>query len=74
MEKFVRKYRAQRADGVAVEILEYQEFIDVTSASDKSRQWAPGMRRLELRDGGPVNAIDDKTFEIVGTGERVTIS
>lgn len=72
MEKLVRTIRAQGADGAVVTINEYQEYIDTTSISDTSTQWTPGLKRLQLSNGGAVNFVNETTFEIVATGEVVT--
>ena len=73
MEEKVGSFKAQRANGDVVIIDEYQEFIDATSHGDATRKYIPGMKRLVLRDGGAVNFIDDKTFQVVATGETLTI-
>jgi len=74
MERMNRSYRCQKADGSGhVYVDEYQEFIDITTHGDTTRRYAPGLKRLELRDGGAVNFIDDRTFEVVATGERLAI-
>lgn len=73
MERQTRRFRAQRENGEIVMIVEYQEFIDTTSLGSKAREWTPGLKRLELEDGGPVNFVDEHTFTIVTTGETVRI-
>lgn len=72
MEKHVRTIRAQRASGGTLTIEEFQSYIDTTSINDTGPQWTPHLKRLQLPSGGAVNFIDDVTFEIVSTGERVT--
>lgn len=73
MEKHIRTHRVRSEDGSILEVDEYQEFIDVTTISDTAIQWAPGMKRLELSDGGAVNYLDDSTFQIVATGEKLAV-
>lgn len=74
MEKHSRHYNTRNENGVQIKVDEFQEFIDVTSINDTTRRWAPGMKRLELRGGGgAVNMIDETTFEVVATGERLTV-
>jgi hypothetical protein len=73
MERRVGIHKATREDGSIIQVEEYQEFIDVTSFSDSAKRWAPGMKRLELEDGSAVNFIDERTFEIVESGERLAL-
>lgn len=74
MERKVGSFKAQRPNGAVVIIDEYQEFIDATSKDSATREWMPGLKRLELRGtGGAVNFIDEKTFKVVATGEMLTI-
>lgn len=73
MEQKVGSFKAQRPNGEVVIIDEYQEFIDATSLGDATRKYVPGLKRLVLRDGGAVNFIDEKTFQVVATGEQLII-
>jgi hypothetical protein len=73
MERKVRTIGAIGANGRPVLVDEYQEFIDATTSDSTTREWLPGMKRLELRSGGAVNFIDETTLQIVTTGERLTV-
>ena len=73
MEQLVRKYRCSYERGGEIKVLEYQDMIDATTMGDPHRKYVPGLKRLELETGGAVNFIDDDTFEIVATGERLTV-
>lgn len=73
MEKHICTHLVRREDGSIVEVDEYQEFVDVTTISDTTRQWTAGMKRLELSDGGAVNYLDADTFQIVTTGEKLVV-
>lgn len=73
MEQLVRKYECRRENGSVVKVSEYQEMIDATSAIDKVRKYLPGLKRLQLEQGGAVNFIDENTFEVVATGEKLTV-
>jgi hypothetical protein len=72
MEQFIGGYVCQDEKGRTIKVFEYQEMIDATSLSDPHRKYVPGLKRLQLEDGGAVNFIDDNTFEIVATGEKIT--
>jgi hypothetical protein len=74
MERKVRTIRAQRPTGETVFVDECQELVHDTSLSNPLRQWVPGHKRLELRYVGPVSLVDDRTFEVVATGERLTVT
>jgi hypothetical protein len=73
MERLIRTIRTQSTNGETVFVNEYQEFLDVSSFGRSAPQRIPGMTRLELRGGGVVNLIDKQTFQIVATGERLTV-
>jgi hypothetical protein len=69
MERVVATHRMIAADGTRYDVLDIQEYVD---ASDKDgASWIPGMKRLELNDGSPVNYIDENTFEILRSGLRI---
>lgn len=73
MEKHVRRFGVLDKRGLKVFIDEYQEFIDVTTKDSTTREFIGGLKRLEISGRGAVNMIDDNTFEIVSTGEQLTI-
>ena len=73
MERKVRTIKAMNTRGQVVHVDEYQEFIDTTSHGMSTRQYTPGLKRLELRDGGAVNFVDEQTFQVVATGETLRI-
>lgn len=65
-------FRAQKGDdGPLVTIVVYQDYTETTDQDSKAREWMAGLRSFELESGGMVNRIDDETFEIVATGERL---
>jgi len=49
-----------------------QKQIDTTTAGDQGRQYVDGAKEYRLADGRHLNCIDDYTFEIATTGERLT--
>ena len=46
----------------------YQEFIDTSTFSEPDSE-SPGLCRIVTSEETPVRRIDDKTFEVSGTGE-----
>lgn len=72
MERKIGSIRVKTDKGLEVVIDEYQEFIDGRSKEDTREVWLPGLKRLELRDGGAVNFIDENTFQVVSTGQILT--
>lgn len=73
MEKHIRTFSVVDGQGNRFELDEYQEFRDVTTKDSAAREYMPGMKRLHLRGRGHVNFIDENTFEVATTGERLTL-
>lgn len=71
MERQIDRFDAKTDDGRVFSVVVYQEFIDATSIGDKARKWIPGMKRITLSDGSPVNYIDANTFKVFGTDEII---
>ena len=47
-----------------------QEWIDASSMDGEAK--IPGLKTIRLRDGTPLNFVDDQTFKNVVTGELLT--
>lgn len=73
MERKVRTLSAARPNGETLVVHEFQSFIDATTYDSPVRQWLPGLKRLETQNGRAVNFIDESTFELVATGERLKV-
>ncbi len=71
MERRIETFDAAKVCGVRVTVNVFQEFVEATAMGDTARQWIPGMKRMELGDGSPVNYIDANTFKIVETDEII---
>jgi hypothetical protein len=75
MKKQIRKtgrFVTRGSDGKNYTVVEYTEFIDVTTISDTETQWSPGMKIMKLENGEHVNPVDGGGFEIVRTGVRLS--
>jgi hypothetical protein len=75
MKKQVRKtggFVARGSDGKSYTIVEYTEFLDVTTISDATTQWSQGMRIMKLENGEHVNPVDGGGFEVASTGVRLS--
>lgn len=71
MERETERIKVATESGKQMTLVCFQNFHDATSIGDQAKRWVPGMKRLALSDGSPVNRIDDDTFSIVATDEIV---
>lgn len=73
MEQEIDRFEAKADDGTVYTIIEYQEFTEHRPVDSPNTEWVKGMKRLELEDGSPVNAVrnDPETFQIVATDQIV---
>lgn len=70
-ERRAGQFTAVSDNGQRYSINVYQQFEVVHELGKRSPTNIPTLQRFELDDGSPVNMIDDTTFEIVMTGEKV---
>ena len=68
--ELIDRIDANSDDGTKFEILVYQEMI--TTETMGGTTVLPWLKELTLTNGDHVNLVDDDTFEIVSTGERLT--
>jgi hypothetical protein len=71
MEREIERFEAQTENGTVLTVVIFQEFVDATAMGDTAQRWIPGMKRIELDDGSPLNFIDNKTFRLVLTDQIV---
>jgi len=69
MEKEIRRFEAVSASGTVYTVVEYQRQIRFSGLQSSST--VGGSLSLRLDTGEDVNFIDDTTFEIVRTGEKL---
>ena len=75
MKKQIRKtggFVAHGSDGKNYTVVEYTEFIGVTTIIDAVTQWSPGRKIMKLVNGEHVNPVDGGGFEVVRTGVRLS--
>ena len=49
-----------------------QKQIETTTSGDEGRQYVDGAKEYRLADGRHLTCIDEHTFEVATTGERLT--
>ena len=74
MQKVTEKFRLRAANRSTHEAVMLQKQIETTTFDDERRQYVDGAKEYRLADGRHLNCIDDYTFEIATTGERLTRS
>lgn len=65
------RFKVRGQDGTIHDVLVFQKRIPNTTM-DRGKSFIYGLKELRLTDGRALNVVDDDTFVIVGTGERVT--
>ena len=68
--ELIDRIDANSDDGTKYEILVHQEMITMETMGET--KVLPGLKELTLTNGNHVNFVDNNTFEIVSTGERLT--
>jgi hypothetical protein len=68
------EYIGQSVSGQAYLIIEFTEFIDVTTFSDTETKWRPNFVIYKLPNGEPVSHIEGNIYEIVRNGDKVTLT
>ena len=72
MQKVTEKFRLRSTTNTTHEALLLQKQIETTGEHDEARQYVNGAKEYRLADGRHLYSIDEHTFEIVTTGERLT--
>lgn len=71
MERLVGSFNAARSNGVIVVIEVYQRFSETKLLGQKPSEPTPGKKRFQLRGGGAVFPIDEVTYEVALSGEKL---
>jgi hypothetical protein len=69
MEDVIQAIVVRDANGDELTLYEYRSFVPHLTALGIRRE--PGGNRLALDSGEPVKRLDDNTFAIIATGERL---
>jgi hypothetical protein len=69
MMRVTDQFRVRSDKGIVYNAICRQRVIDTTSLQERSERL--GMPEYRLEDDRPLNFIDQDTFQIVATGERV---
>jgi hypothetical protein len=72
MQKITDKFRLRSTRNTTHEALLLQEQIKTSGEHDESREYVNGAKEYRLADGRHLRSIDEHTFEIATTGERLT--
>ena len=67
MEHETNRIRCLGDDGTTVVVIEHQHIEQCHT--DLGLRIYPGARRFALATGEPVRVIDDRLYEVIGTGE-----
>jgi hypothetical protein len=71
MTDVLERFRVRADDGTVYDALILQERIRSRSIDESRDTYIPGMKEARLVGGGSMNVLDEDTYEIVRTGERV---
>lgn len=74
MQRITEKFLLRSASRSTHEAVMLQKQIDTTTSADEGRQYVDGAKEYRLTDGRHLNCIDEYTFEVATTGERLTRS
>ncbi len=74
MQRITEKFLLRSASRSTHEAVMLQKQIDTTTSADEGRQYVDGAKEYRLADGRHLNCIDEHTFEVATTGERLTRS
>jgi hypothetical protein len=74
MQKITAKFRLHAANRSTHEAVLLQKQIETAHLDGERRQYVDGAKEYRLADGRHLNCIDDYTFEVATTGERLTRS
>ena len=73
MQKVTEKFLLRSANR-SHEAVMLQKQIETTTPGDEGRQYVDGAKEYRLADGRHLTCIDEHTFEVATTGERLTRS
>jgi hypothetical protein len=71
MSDITGKFKVLSETGGTYEALTLQDRIDTTGLTGRRQTFAYGLRKFRLADGRTMSMLDETTFQIVETGERV---
>lgn len=69
-EKERSRFQANGESGRVFTVIEFEEYREIRSLNGPD-QIVPGLRRISLADGSPLEVIDTDTFKIVETDEII---
>jgi hypothetical protein len=72
MQKVTEKFRLRSASTSTHEAVMLQKQIHTSTSEDERRQYVSGAKEYRLADGRHLTCIDEYTFEVTATGERLT--
>jgi len=72
--KETSRFFALGSDGKKYQVIEFTEFLEVTTIHDAQTRWEPGMKILKLENGEHVNPVDGGGFEIPRTGVHLSVA
>ena len=72
MSDVTERFKVRTSDGTIYDAVVVQDRIDDTSMGDAQKSFIYGLKTLMLEDGRVMNRIDNETFQIVESGEKVT--
>ena len=73
MQRITEKFLLRSASR-SYEAVMLQKQIETTTSGDEGRHYVDGAKEYRLADGRHLNYIDEHTFEVATTGERLTRS
>jgi hypothetical protein len=65
------RFLAKADSGKEYVVIQYQDYIDVSTHDNPNSKILSRIKRLETEDGLLVTYIDEKTFSIFDTGEII---
>jgi hypothetical protein len=72
MRDITERFKVRRADGTIDDAMILRDRIYDTDLGSTTKTFHHGMPEARLADGRAMNRVDDDTFEIFDTKERVT--
>ena len=72
MERLIRRIETRTDAGAKVTVNEFGDFIEIETKD--GREFIGSKARLALANGDAVNVVDERTFEIARTGERLNVT
>jgi hypothetical protein len=71
MADITGRFKVRSEDGGTHEAFAVQDRVDTTGLTGRRHTYAYGLRRFRLADGRPMRMVDEMTFLLVESGERL---